>query len=433
MLFGGRPLPTFPKPHIISADDEDRWGWAAERLIRLFETAGHALLADRSLRSRLSLPPGSDDLLEIDPGYSRLSVVARFDMVWSGRHVRVLELNADSPAMMTFCDRVETILLGMEPLGELLEAHGVRTRNRTRSLHAAMVATWHEWGGSRGDPTIAIVDWQGEATANELEHTAAEFQRCGSPTIVCDPRELSIEHGKLHARGHRIDIVQRRVLFPDFARRESELEALVSAYRGGMVCMINPLRSYLVGNKVALSMMSENVFSCSPRDRALIADLLPSTEIVTRDSLDRLVRERANWVLKGAFGSGGKDVTIGRITPSAEWRERLGRATAMPSVVQRLERIPRYRVPTETPSGGMELTELHANWNPWIFGGRYAGALTRVSRTPIVVISGGGGLLPSSAVARRTVEPRAVVSVDEPMALVAAMGGSYSSGDAESA
>lgn len=433
MLFGGRPLPTFPKPHVISAEDEDRWGAAAERLIRLFESAGHALLADRSLRSRLSLPPGSDELLEIDPGYSRLAVVARFDMVWSGRHVRVLELNADSPAMMTFCDRVETILLGMEPLGELLEAHGVRSRNRTRSLHAAMVATYLEWGGTRRDPTIAIVDWQGEATANELQHTAAEFQRCGSPTIVCDPRELSIEDGKLHARGHRIDIVQRRVLFPDFIRRASELQVLVDAYRGGMVCMVNPLRSYVVGNKVALSMMHENVFTFFPRERSLIEDLLPTTEIVTPDSLDRLMHEREDWVLKGAFGSGGKDVTIGENTPADEWAVLLARATTTPSVVQRLERIPRYSVPTETPGGDIELTELYANWNPWVFAGRYAGGLTRVSRAPIVVISGGGGLLPSCALARRTLEPRAAIGVDEPLARVAAaMSGSYS-GDAESA
>ena len=436
MLFGGRPLPTFPKPHVISAEDEDHWGSAAERLIRLFETAGRALLADRALRGHLNLPPGSDELLQIDPGYARLAVVARFDMVWSGRHVRVLELNADSPAMMTFCDRVETILLGMEPLGELLEAHGVRPRNRTRSLHAAMVATYHEWGGTRQDPTIAIVDWHGEATANELQHTAAEFQRCGSPTIVCDPRELSIHEGKLHARGHRIDIVQRRILFPDFTRRASELEALVTAYRSGAVCLVNPLRSYVVGNKVALSMMCENVFSFSPRERTLIEDLLPATEIVTHDSRERLERERESWVLKGAFGSGGKDVTIGRNTPAAEWSELLSRATGVPSVAQRLERIPRYRVPTESEDGGIELVELHANWNPWIFAGRYAGALTRVSRAPIVVISGGGGLLPSCALARRTLEPRGAVAVEEPlaepMARVAAMGGSYS-GDAESA
>ncbi len=406
MYFGGRPLPTFPKPHIVSADDETRWGSVAERLTRIFETAGRVLLAEHELRGRLSLPAGSETLLEIDPGYSRLVVVARFDMVWSGDQVRVLELNADSPAMMTFTDRIEVFLLGLEPLGELLAAHGACPRHRTRALHEALLATYREWGGSRLDPSIAIVDWDGEATASELQHTAAEFEQCGTPTMVCDPRELYITEGRLHARGRRIDIVQRRVLFPDFTRRAGELATLIAAYRSGQVCMINPLRSYLVGNKVAFAMMSQNAFGLPPWDQSVIAELLPPTEGVSRDSIDRLLRDKDEWVLKGAFGSGGKEVTIGRKTQPADWHELLERAAHLPSVVQRLERIPRYRVPTESPTGGIELTDLYANWNPWVFAGSYAGATTRVSWQPIVVISGGGGLLPSTASARRTLEPQ---------------------------
>lgn len=360
-----------------------------------FEAAGRLLLAEPELRGQLGLPPGADELMAIDPGYSRLVVVSRFDMVWSGRHARVLELNADSPAMMTFTDRVEGILLGLEPVSDLLLAHGARPRARTRALYDALVGTFREWGGSRTDPTIAIVDWDGEATASELQHTAADFQRFGSPTIVCDPRELYLVDGWLHAQGRRIDVVQRRVLFPDFIRRADELATLMTAYRGGKVCMVNPLRSYVVGNKVALAMMSLNVFKISPADQAVAADLVPPTEMVRPESIERLEREKDSWVLKGAFSSGGKEVKIGRHVQAAEWRDLLQRAVRCTSVVQRLEPIPRYRVPTETPAGDVEMSDLYANWNPWFFGGRYGGATTRVGWKPVVVISGGGGLLAS--------------------------------------
>ena len=419
IFFNGRPLPTFPKPHVIALEDEERWGHAAERLMRMFEAAGRILLANPELRGKLDLPPGSDSLLEIDPGYSRLVIVSRFDMVWSGRQVRVLELNADSPAMMTFTDRVEDILLQLDPMSDLLAAHGARPRNRTRALHEAMIAAYHEWGGTRTDPTIAIVDWQGEATANELLHTAAEFERLGSPTVVCDPRELYMVEGHLHARGHRIDVIQRRVLFPDFVRRASELSTFMAAYRAGRVCVANSLRSYIVGNKVALAMMSENRFGFSTADHRLINEIIPSTEIVSRRSVDRLSREKDEWVLKGAFSSGGKEVTLGCHAAAADWQSSLERAATSPSVVQRLEPIPRYRVPTENASGEIEMTELFANWNPWIFGGRYAGATTRVGWKPIVVISGGGGLLPSTASPVRALKPLASGTTEIPRNMAA--------------
>jgi hypothetical protein len=329
--------------------------------------------------------------------------------------VRVLEFNADSPAMMTFTDRVEGILLGLGGVGDLLRAHGARPRNRTRALHDAMLSAYHEWGGSRSDPCIALVDWSGEATADELRHTAAEFTRFGSPTVVCDPRELYAVDGWLHARGRRIDMVQRRVLFPDFIRRQGELATLVDAYRRGRVCMVNSLRSYVVGNKVTLAMISQGVFGASLRDQGLVAELVPATEVVSSESHEQLLREKDRWVLKGAFGSGGKEVTIGRRVPETAWRDALDRAARVPSVVQRLEPIPRCAVPLQNESGQVELTELYANWNPWVFGGRYGGATTRVGWKPVVVISGGGGLLPCTAARWPTLERHGAIAVDAPM------------------
>ncbi|HTE52370.1 MAG TPA: glutathionylspermidine synthase family protein [Kofleriaceae bacterium] len=408
IYFGGRPLPTFPKPHIIAAEDEQRWVVAAERLMQVFESASRRLLGDEALLRGLGLPDGSEDLFEIDPGYSRFIVVSRFDMIWSGGDVRVLELNADSPAMMTFTDRVEEILLDLDPIGGVLAAQGARPFSRTRALHQSIMATYREWGGTRRDPTIAIVDWHGEATASELTHTAADFERFGSPTVVCDPSELHIVEGRLHARGHRIDVVQRRVLFPDFIRRASELETLLTAYRSGRVCMLNPLRSYVMGNKVALAMVSQNALGLSPADQRLVSSLLPPTEIVSPHSIERLRREKDEWVLKGAFSSGGKEVTIGIHTSPVDWLDHLARATRQPSVVQRLAPIPRYRVPIQSASGEVELCELYANWNPWFFGGRFGGATTRVGWKPIVVISGGGGLLASMTTGAPMIDPTLV-------------------------
>ncbi len=397
--FAGKRLPTFIKPHVIPRLLESDWAAAVAHLLTGMEALAHRVLDEPDLMAQLRLPPGSKELLEIDPGYKRIAVVCRPDLVWRRHDASVLEVNVDSPAMMTFTDKVEQILLDLFPLGELRREYKLQPLSRTRALLDSLLACYKEWGGTREDPTIAIVDWKGEATACELLHTAEQFEAYGCPTVVCDPRELRLFDGKLYAGSRRIDLVQRRVLFPDFIRRKDELEPLVTAYRTGKVCVANPLRAYSIGNKMALALMYKECgnLGLAPEAIAAIQRLVPRTVEVTDDVVARVREERRKWVIKGAFGSGGRQVTIGTCSSASEWEEAISRGIAVPSVAQRLRPIPTYRVPYANPRV-VRLAQLYANWNPWFFNGRYAGATTRVGRKPVVGITGGGGLLPAFAV-----------------------------------
>jgi glutathionylspermidine synthase len=396
VYFGTQLLPSFPTPHLIERSEETRWASSIEQLMGVLEKVGARLLADRDLRTTLGFRAASNELFDIDPGFERLSVSSRLDVLWSDRDAKILEINADSPAMMTFTDLVEDLLLELKPWDELL-AHGVRPRRRTKAMLEAILAAYTEWGGKRLDPTIAIVDWCGESTANELLHTARSFESLGCPTIVCDPRQLGLDSDGLHLDGRRIDIVQRRVLFPDFLSRRGDLENLITAYARGKVCMVNPLRSHMVGNKMALALLYQrgDELGLDEDDQRVIRELIPRTEVVTRDSLETLRKDRAQWVLKGGYGSGGKEVAFGSALSDAAWEAALEHGCTVPTIAQRRLTIPRLHLPTLTSDGQVRYQNLYANWNPWVFGGRYAGATTRVSSRQVVSITAGGGLLPS--------------------------------------
>ncbi len=395
IYFRGAPLPTFVKPHVMARDIEQAWASDVELVLRALESAGHRLLEDPSLRSLLGFRPEADDLLAIEPGYSRLAVVSRPDLVWEGTEPRLMEINADSPAMMTFTDRLEEIFLALDPCKSVAAAYGCGQRSRTKSMLDAMLECYRAAGGTRTDPTIAIVDWAGEPTAHELLHTAAEFERFGCPTVVCDPREMRLTQSGLEAKGRQIDLVQRRVLFPDFLAYAEELSPLVRAYREGKVCMVNSLRSFIVGNKITLALVSTKPgeFGLSDEVAARLRSTVPGTKLVTEELADTLIAEKDDWVLKGAFGASGKEIAIGRATDKREWAQRVAQSTRELTIAQRFMSVPTYRVPV-VEGDNVDLRALYANWNPWMFAGKYAGAMTRVSNRLIVGITGGGGLLP---------------------------------------
>ena len=85
------------------------------------------------------------------------------------------------------------------------------------------------------------------ATQKRFEHAriAEYFEARGCPTIVCDPRSLRRPGRRLEHEGRPIDLVYRRALFTELLDHKTEVEPLISAYRDGAVCMVNPLRSYL--------------------------------------------------------------------------------------------------------------------------------------------------------------------------------------------
>lgn len=387
VLFRDELLPASIVPHFVDREVHQEWVRQLTQLFVDLEAIGADFLESPDLYDTLGLPDAARALIEIDPGYDKLAIVSRLDMVWDGDRSYVYEINVDSPAMMTFTDYLEDIIRSLFPLQGLEDVDPMPHR-RTTVLHDALIECYQQWGGNKASPTIAIVDWRGQKTADELVATANEFTKLGSPSFVCDPRDLKIVNRKLTCNGREIDIVQRRVLFPEFLQRPDEIATLVEAYRRGLICMANPLRSYLLGNKCLLTLLSDE------RGRSAVGrQIVLPTVRVTPDNVNRF-RQREDWVLKGALGHGGHEVLLGVEQSDEAWAEALDIAHRSLWVAQRYHRPPKLTVPIMT-SDGIQERPLWANWNPFFFGGRFAGGMTRVSSEAIVSITANGALLPT--------------------------------------
>mgnify|MGYP006284991573 CR=1 FL=1 len=392
--FGDGPLPVSLKPHLVSARRHEVWHRHTEQLMLALDQVGRNVIRHPDIYRLLRLPPEARELIDIDPGYERMAIISRPDMVWEGDRLSLFEVNSDSPAMMTFTDELEQEALRLFPINSAEGARFVRF-DRTHTLLRGMLDVYREWGGTKRCPRIAIVDWAGQKTRFEQEATARTFTSLGCQAFTCDPRDLTVESGRLFAKGRRIDIVYRRVLFPDFVRRAEELAPLIRAYREGMVCMINPLRSYVLGNKMLLGLLAleEVLEGLSERQRHVLAKMVLPTRVMELADVDQLIREKNGWVLKGAFGHGGNEVVLGPEVSEDEWSYAVNDMAWTPAVAQAYTTPPRLRQPMPN-RGHWEFEEAHANWNPFIFNGVFAGAMTRVSANLKVSITARGALLP---------------------------------------
>jgi uncharacterized circularly permuted ATP-grasp superfamily protein len=393
--FGEGLLPTSIKPHFLARSINDRWIRNLGRFVNLLESAAKYFISDETLRSGPLFSREAWDLFDIDPGYGRFAVVCRPDMAWVNSRAALLEMNADSPAMMVYADHVQEIQRGLFPFAELDRPGAVGFHRRTPDLLRALLDTYREWGGTKSSPTVAILDWPGQKTEPEQHQLALDLTELGCPALVCCPADLEVRGGRLLARGEPIDIVQRRLLFPDIVRRRDELAPFLTAYRERLACVINPLRSYLLGCKALLATARTNGWysSLGEADRELLASILPATLPIGPHSWKEL-QDRTRWVIKPAFGSGGKGVVIGRFADDTAWTRALAGASDGRWIAQAYVPIPTYSAPILS-DGQVVIKRLYANWNPFFFDGRFSGAITRVSNEPVVGISAGGALLPA--------------------------------------
>ena len=305
IYFGEGLLPTYPVPFFAPAAALDEWIGRSEALAATVEDVARAALSDPAMVRALRLRPEAEDWVAIDPGYPTISVLARPDAVFIDGQMRYVEYNSDSPAMMAFSDHVADCLLALPYLAPHLRS--LRKETMLPSLFDTLIGCYRAYGGS-GPPTIAIVDWPGQKTRFEHARIAEHFEAQGCGTIICDPRSLSRPGRKLEHEGRAIDLVYRRALFTELLERKDEVQPLISAYRDGAVCMVNPLRSYLASSKTLLAFLCEHW----PTDRGP-CPVLP-TRVLDGKLIRSLRAKDESVVLKKGESHGGLHVLLPGLT-----------------------------------------------------------------------------------------------------------------------
>ena len=141
------------------------------------------------------------------------------------------------------------------------------------------------------------------------------------------------------------------------------------------------------------------MFSADERD--VIAASVPWTRLLTPEVLDDVRIRRESLVLKPNDEYGGKGVSLGWEADERRWDAALQAAAADPPgswVIQERIRVRREVFPQFDANGAVTMRDMLVDLAPYLFRGKMAGYLTRLSATGLANVTSGGGQVPSFVV-----------------------------------
>jgi hypothetical protein len=405
LVFGDRLVSMALRPNLLTRERYQAAFDAARAIHGALTRLERALLRDQELRAELDLDAEEERLALADPGFRSSSPSSRLDSFFAGE-VRYVEYNAESPAGMTYEDKMAEVFARLPVMRLFRKRYRLRPLPVRKRQMDTMLRAFRQWGSGE-EPVAAIVDWTGLPTAREFELFRDFFEQRGLRTLIGDPRQLELRRGRLHLEGQPVNLVYRRVLTSELLARGQEARALADAYLGGAACVVNSFRAKLLHKKMSFALLSDDRYArlYDPHQRAAIERHVPWTRKLAEgpssrdgrsidDLLEHVARNRADLVLKPNDEYGGKGVVLGWTVEQQEWEKALKQALERPHVVQEAVEVPREPFPVAMD--GIQVMDLSVDLDPYLFDGRPGGILTRLSSSALLnVTAGAGSIVPT--------------------------------------
>jgi hypothetical protein len=427
LTFGKRVHCPFMRPVFLSPQDEERVRRVAETIAAIAERITAAALETVSLFEQFHLRPEEERLVRLNGGYARASDASRLDAFLLPESLQFTEYNGESPAGPGYTESLADIFRGLPLMEDFKKRFEVHSYPLSAKLLDALITTYVDWGGKTKRPQMAIVDWKEVPTWSEFEILKEKFERMGIPVELADPREVEFDGKHLIVNGKKVELLYRRVLMNDIVAKPKECQAIVDAYASGKVCVANNFRCKIPHVKAFFAVLTDekNAHYFSSEEREMVQRHVPWTRVVSDvktehegepiELLEYIRKNQKHLVMKPSDEYGGKGVTLGWEVEKKEWEIAIedalpgGKAAKAQGCWIVQERIPMRRgsFPYIGKGNKVEFKNMLVDFAPYLFRGRVAGYLTRLSSTSLANVTSGGGQIPSFRVEPKRAERRA--------------------------
>lgn len=419
LIFGTRPLCTVIRPRFFTPAQYTALGRRVAGLMRAFNAAHQAALADPGVRAQFRLAEWEEALLASGPRAAISSPTARLDAfivdsAGDGGTFALTEVNGETPAGAGFSDALTEAFLELPAMRAFVRDWHALPIFAHYGIVEAVVSAWRRWATTAGRPThgvaprVAILDWDDVPTRLEFLMFQTHFRAQGMDCVIADPRAAEYRPNGAGERvlvldGAPVDVIYKRVLLSELIERAGIECDILRAWQAGAVCMVNPPDGKILHKKASLAVLSDerNAGLFDAAAQAAIADGIPWTRVVEErrtvhagqeiDLVPYLVANRERFVLKPNDEYGGTGIVLGWTVEAGEWEAAVARALAEPYVAQ--ERVP---IPFEPyPSvvdGAVRLLDRMIDTAPYVTDGVVMeGVLTRLSTAALLNVTAGGG------------------------------------------
>ncbi|HKP11973.1 MAG TPA: hypothetical protein VJZ91_07675 [Blastocatellia bacterium] len=408
LVFGGRMLTPYLRPHFVSSDEWRRITAACEAVWGAIEKVGRAAPSDPLMLEQIGLTEGERELVAVDPGYADVSVTSRLDSFLTPSSYQFVELNAECPAGIAYADVAAEIFMELPLMREFRKTHKVAPMYCRQLMLDALLTVYAEARGRGERPQIGIVDYKGLPTQREFEMFKAYFEEHGYAATIADPRDLELRDGRLYHEDFRIDLVYRRVLTTELLEKKDECKAFIEAYMQQAAVFVNSFRTKYVHKKMLFGVLTDErhqrYFTASEREA--IARHVPWTRRVedVRTThggrevglLDFIRERRGNLVLKPNDDYGGHGVFIGWESSEGEWEAAIGQALGGDYLAQERVTTSRELFPyVDQNEERVVMIEQLLDVDPLLFFGKVHGGFTRLSSSSLANVTSGAGMVPT--------------------------------------
>jgi glutathionylspermidine synthase len=402
LTYGDRPIGVALRPHFLDRKQFELLAITAESIASALEEVAAAVVHSPALMTELGLTESEQKVAMIDPGFNAAAITTRLDGFVHGEQIKFVEYNAENPSSLSDQQGLNRLLFELPVMSMFAQRYGLQQFSPMETLLSALLATYREWRCAPAVPNVAILDWKDLPTANEFILLRDYFVAQGVPTIICSPEELEYSRGKLRCGAFDVDLVYKRVVIHEFLTHYDETHPLVRACANHDVCLVNPFRCKIMHKKASFELLTDNVHQSwfTTRQREAIARSIPWTRRMAErrttyngacvELIDFVRKNRERLVLKPNDDYGGHGVFFGPCLDERQWNNAIGRALSADYVVQEAIELWPEDFPVFDDSG-WNLQSMFVDTNPFLFSGNVCGAMVRLSHSPVVNVTTGGG------------------------------------------
>lgn len=417
LIFGGRRLTPYLRPHFVTEGDWSRVVTTCETVFGALQKVKDAAIGNDEILDELGVTEIERELVKIDPKYSHVSPNARLDSFLTNDAYSYVELNGESPAGVAYADSATGIFETLPVMRRFAETYQVRGLEGRPKMLAVLLACYTEFCGGKPaeKPVIAIVDLKDLPTLKEFELFRDYFESEGYSSVICSPDELEFNGSRLSCNGTKIDIVYKRLLVNEYLPIMDKFPALVDAYRAGAVCMVNSFRSKLVHKKAIFAVLTNEKYShlFNGEELKVIRDHVPWTRKVSEGNTENKGEkiDLVEWIrlnphmlaLKPNDDYGGHGIFLGWTCSRSEWDGAIKSALSDGDyLVQERVKTAKEHFPMLTDdSGNWEMVEQLVDLDPLLFLGKVGSAFTRLSSSELANVSSGGGMVPTFIISEK--------------------------------
>ena len=410
LIFGGRRLSPYLRPHFVTEADWRRVSGICETVWSALQKVKDAAIADEAILDELGITEIEKQLVAIDPKYKQVSPNARLDSFLTENAYSFVELNGESPAGVAYADSATEIFKSLPVMQKFLEkydAHGFEGRPQMLDV---LLRCYTEFNGGLPEtkPTIAIVDLKDLPTQKEFELFKDYFESQGYTALICSPDELEFDGKHLLYKEVVIDIVYKRLLVNEYLPIIESAPALLEACRAGAVCLVNNFRSKIIHKKAVFAVLTNERYAhlFNEAELAAIEAHVPWTRKF-RDEATENHHEQINlveWtrtnrgklVLKPNDDYGGHGIYIGWASTVEEWEKAINTALENGDyLVQERVQTSKELFPMLDAAGNWQMVEQLVDLDPLLYNGLVGSAFTRLSSSELANVSSGGGMVPT--------------------------------------